>query len=72
MIVETILIVIIAILAFIFVVPGFALVRDNEVGIVTRKMFGQPLPQGKIIAINHGEVGVQADHLMPGMYWRFP
>ena len=54
-----------------FILPGIALVRDNEVGIVTRKMFGKELPQGKIIATN-GEVGVQADHLMPGLYWKFP
>jgi regulator of protease activity HflC (stomatin/prohibitin superfamily) len=59
------------IFAFIFIIPGFAVVRDNEVGIVTKKMFGSALPQGKIIAIK-GEVGVQADQLMPGLYWRFP
>jgi len=55
----------------IFVFPGFALVRDNEVGILTKKMSGKKLPQGKIIACE-GEIGVQADTLMPGLYWRFP
>jgi uncharacterized membrane protein YqiK len=55
----------------IFILPGFTLVRDDEVGIMTRKMFGQSLPQGQIIATK-GEVGVQADILMPGLYWRIP
>jgi uncharacterized membrane protein YqiK len=54
-----------------FTVPGFSLVRDDEVGILTKKMFGRKLPQGKIIA-TEGEIGVQADTLMPGLYWRFP
>ena len=58
-------------LLLIFVLPGFALVRDNEVGILTKKMSGKKLPQGKIIA-SEGEIGVQADTLMPGLYWRFP
>ena len=52
-------------------IAGFRLVRDDDVGIVTRKMFGSTLPQGQIIATK-GEVGVQADILMPGLYWRIP
>jgi uncharacterized membrane protein YqiK len=51
--------------------PGFSLVRADEVGILTKKMFGRKLPQGKIIA-TEDEIGVQADTLMPGLYWRFP
>jgi uncharacterized membrane protein YqiK len=54
-----------------FILKGFTLVRDDDVGIVTRKMFGPTLPQGQIIATK-GEVGVQADILMPGLYWRIP
>ena len=50
---------------------GFKLVKANEVGIITRMMFGKKLPSGKIIA-TEGEVGVQADILMPGLYWRMP
>ena len=61
--------------AFVFVIwfiwAGLRLVRDDDVGIVTRKMFGPTLPQGQIIATK-GEVGVQADILMPGLYWRIP
>src|SRR4030042_828968 len=34
-------------------------------------MSGKKLPQGKIIA-TEGEIGVHADTLMPGLYWRFP
>jgi hypothetical protein len=55
----------------IFVLPGFALIKAGEVGILVKKMFGKKLPQGKIIA-TMGEVGVQAETLMPGLYWRFP
>jgi uncharacterized membrane protein YqiK len=54
-----------------FFIRGFRLVRDDDVGIVTRNMFGSTLPQGQIIATK-GEVGVQADILMPGLYWRIP
>jgi uncharacterized membrane protein YqiK len=54
-----------------FILKGFTLVRDDDVGIVTKKMFGATLPQGQIIATK-GEVGVQADILMPGLYWRIP
>lgn len=50
---------------------GLTLVRDDEVGIVTRKMFGPTLPQGQIIATK-GEIGVRADILMPGLYFRIP
>ncbi|MCX6647891.1 MAG: SPFH domain-containing protein [Candidatus Bathyarchaeota archaeon] len=63
--------IVLLVLLLIFVLPGFALVRDNEVGILTKKMSGKKLPQGKIIA-SDGEIGVQADTLMPGLYWRFP
>lgn len=50
---------------------GFRLVKDNEVGIVTKTMLGKAMPQGQIIATK-GEIGVQADILMPGLYWRMP
>jgi uncharacterized membrane protein YqiK len=52
-------------------IKGLVLIRANEVGIVTRRMFGPTLPQGKIIATK-GEVGVQADILMPGLYFYIP
>src|SRR5512136_2273399 len=54
-----------------FILRGLTLVGDDDVGMVTRKMFGATLPQGQIIATK-GEVGVQADILMPGLYWRIP
>lgn len=53
------------------VLPGFALIKAGEVGILIKKMFGKQLPQGKIIAVN-GEIGIQSNTLMPGLYWRFP
>lgn len=57
--------------AFLFLLSGLALVHDNQVGILTKKMGGKKLPQGQIIA-REGEVGVQAKTLMPGLYWRIP
>lgn len=50
---------------------GFSLIRDDEVGIVTKNMFGASMRPGQIIATN-GEVGVQADTLLPGLYWYMP
>ena len=54
-----------------FVVAGLKLIGDYQVGILTKKMFGATMPQGQVVARN-GEVGVQADILMPGLYWRIP
>ncbi|MDO8672887.1 MAG: hypothetical protein Q7O66_15870 [Dehalococcoidia bacterium] len=53
------------------VLPGFIIIGARQVGILTRKNFGRRLPQGHIIA-TEGEVGIQADVLRPGFYWRFP
>jgi len=50
---------------------GFRLVQDDEVGIVTKNMFGKKMPPGQIIATS-GEIGVQAEILMPGLYWKMP
>ncbi len=55
----------------IFVYSGLYLIQDNEVGIKRKKMFGKSMPQGHIIALD-GEVGIQADTLMPGLYWKMP
>lgn len=59
------------ILVWYFILRGIVVVRHDEVGIVTRMMFGEQMPQGQIIACK-GEVGIQADTLMPKIYWRFP
>lgn len=50
---------------------GTRIVRDDQVGILTRKMGGNPLAQGQIIARNQ-EVGILSAVLRPGLYWRFP
>jgi regulator of protease activity HflC (stomatin/prohibitin superfamily) len=62
--------IVIAVAAF-FVYSGLYLIQDNEVGIKRKKMFGKTMPQGHIIALD-GEVGIQADTLMPGLYWKMP
>lgn len=54
-----------------FIIRGFCLIGANQVGILTKNMFGKKMPEGQIIARN-GEVGVQAQTLMPGLYWRIP
>ncbi len=69
--ITTLILALIGLIVLIILLSGFALVRADEVGILTKKMFGKKLPQGKIIA-SEGEIGVQADTLMPGLYWRVP
>jgi regulator of protease activity HflC (stomatin/prohibitin superfamily) len=70
-IIELILwILLVAIIGF-FLISGLHLIGDSEVGIRTKKMFGKTMPQGQVIARN-GEIGVQADTLMPGLYWYIP
>lgn len=67
----SIIIVILAIILFFFFLAGLTYIRRYEVGIRTKKMFGAKMPQGYIIARN-GEIGIQADTLMPGLYWLNP
>ncbi|MDD1772889.1 MAG: hypothetical protein LUQ09_08220 [Methanomassiliicoccales archaeon] len=59
------------VVAAFFVYAGLYLIQDDQVGIKRKKMFGKTMPQGHIIALD-GEVGIQADTLMPGLYWRMP
>jgi len=54
-----------------FLIAGLKLIGDYQVGILTKKMFGNAMPQGQVVARN-GEIGVQANILMPGLYWRIP
>jgi uncharacterized membrane protein YqiK len=53
------------------ILKGFCLIGANQVGILSKNMFGKKMPEGQIIA-RHGEIGVQARTLMPGLYWRIP
>ncbi len=62
---------VVAFIALIFILRGFCLIGPNQVGILTKNMFGKKMPEGQIIA-RHGEIGVQARTLMPGLYWRLP
>lgn len=61
----------IVVIIFIFFISGLVYISRYEVGIKTKKMFGEKMPQGKIIACK-GEIGIQADTLMPGLYWFNP
>ena len=64
-------VIIAAVIVLLFVWRGVYLIKDNQVGIQRKKMMGKTMPQGQIIAVD-GEVGIQADTLMPGLYWRLP
>lgn len=63
--------VLVIVVAAFFAYAGFYLIQDNQVGIKRKKMLGKTMPQGHIIALD-GEVGIQADTLMPGLYWKMP
>ena len=62
---------VVVVLFLIFILPGFFIIGARDVGVLTRKNFGKKLPAGHIIALT-GEIGIQADTLRPGFYWRFP
>jgi len=66
-----VLIVPVVIIAGLFFLSGLVIIGRYEVGIKTKKMFGAKMAQGKIIACD-GEIGIQADTLMPGVYWFNP
>lgn len=66
-----IVVAIVIVIAAFFGYSGLYLIQDNQVGIKRKKMFGKTMPQGHIIALD-GEVGIQADTLMPGLYWKMP
>jgi regulator of protease activity HflC (stomatin/prohibitin superfamily) len=67
--------IVLGVIAFLIVLAvfllGLRLIGANEVGILTKNMFGRKMPEGQIIA-REGEVGIQARTLMPGLYWRLP
>lgn len=63
--------VLVVLITLAFLLSGLVIIGRYEVGIRTRKMFGKKMPQGRIIACN-GEIGIQADTLMPGLYWFNP
>jgi hypothetical protein len=67
----SIILVVIVLIIALFIWSGIVYIGRYDVGIMTKKMFGAKMPQGRIIACN-GEIGIQADTLMPGLYWRNP
>ena len=51
---------------------GMVIVPDDRIGLVVKKFTlsdSKRLPDGRIVAI-HGEAGMQAKTLAPGLYWR--
>jgi len=46
-------------------------VSGSEVGIVERRLFGQSLPEGRVVAMS-GEIGYQARSLQPGLHVLVP
>lgn len=69
--IPAVVVIVIAVAVLGFVLRGVFEVRSNEVGILVRKFSGQKMPEGQIIA-RHGQIGVQAHTLMPGLYFRNP
>jgi uncharacterized membrane protein YqiK len=68
--VETWIAVSVALVVLLSLVPFFSgavLIRERQVGVVVKKFGGQPLPPGRLIALN-GEAGYQADTLAPGLH----
>jgi regulator of protease activity HflC (stomatin/prohibitin superfamily) len=61
----------VVVIVLLIILKGFCLIRAYQVGILTKNMFGNKMPEGQIIA-RHGEIGVQARTLMPGLYWKPP
>lgn len=59
------------VIILILFLSGLTIIGRYEVGIRTRRMFGEKMPQGRIIACN-GEIGIQANTLMPGLYFFNP
>ena len=64
-------ILVVILVLFIFIADGVFLIHENQVGILTKKMGGRRMPPGQVIA-RHGQIGVQAATLVPGLYWRMP
>lgn len=67
----TVVILILACIVLILYLTGLRLIKANQVGVLTKNMFGKKMPEGQIIA-RKGETGIQAKILMPGLYWRAP
>jgi uncharacterized membrane protein YqiK len=68
--VETWIAVSVALVVLLSLVPFFSgavLIRERQVGVVVKKFGGQPLPPGRLVALN-GEAGYQADTLAPGLH----
>ena len=60
---------ILAFLALMVVLSSIRVIKEDESGLVIKR-FGQPLPSGRIIALN-GEAGYQATLLSPGWHFGF-
>lgn len=54
-----------------FILTGICVVAGNRIGILERRFFGNPLPDGRVIAMPN-EIGVQARVLAPGMHFLIP
>ncbi|HEV2227207.1 MAG TPA: hypothetical protein VGR56_10440, partial [Nitrososphaerales archaeon] len=66
-----VVIIIALVLIYYFVLRGIFRIADDQIGILIRKFTGEKMPQGQVIA-RHGQIGIQARTLVPGLYYRFP
>ena len=56
------------VLSFLWLVASLYLIKEHEVGLVEKKVFGGRLAPGRVIAAN-GEQGLQASTLTPGLHF---
>ena len=64
---------VLVLMALLLVAFGRMLVNvgGRQVGLIERRLTGQPLPRGRVVALS-GEIGVQAKALGPGLKLLFP
>lgn len=67
----TVIVLLVVLVGLIILLRGLFLVSENQVGILTRRMLGRKMPPGQVVA-RHGQIGLQAATLVPGLYWRMP
>jgi regulator of protease activity HflC (stomatin/prohibitin superfamily) len=60
-----------AFVGFVLLVKAIVIVGGTQLAVLERKYFGEPMPQGRVIALK-GQVGIQARTLGPGLHLLIP
>jgi len=67
---STVLLCALVALGLLVLASSLVLVKERQVGVVIKRLGGQGMPPGRLIALN-GEPGYQADTLAPGLYFGY-